>query len=48
MHQPMGEVGALAAGIVLDQIAGGDPPEPRTYLLPAVLVTRESVTAARR
>lgn len=48
MHQPMGEVGALAAGIVLDQIAGGDRLEPRTHLLPAVLVTRESVAAARR
>jgi len=48
MHQPMGEVGALAAGIVLDQIAGGEAPEPRTHLLAAVLVTRESVAAPAR
>jgi len=43
VHQPMGEVGARAAGIVLDRIAGGAEPEPATQLLPAVLVARESV-----
>jgi DNA-binding LacI/PurR family transcriptional regulator len=39
----MGEVGARAAGIVLDRIAGGEPPAPETHLMPAVLVPRESV-----
>jgi LacI family transcriptional regulator len=43
VHQPMGEVGARAAGIVLDRIAGGEPPAPETHLMPAVLVPRESV-----
>ena len=43
MHQPMGEVGARAAGIVLDQIGGGVAPAPEAHLLPAVLVARESV-----
>jgi DNA-binding LacI/PurR family transcriptional regulator len=43
VHQPMGEVGARAAGIVLDQIAGGDAPAAETHLLPTALVVRESV-----
>jgi LacI family transcriptional regulator len=43
VHQPMGEVGAHAAGIVLDQIAGGGEPAPETHLLATALVVRESV-----
>jgi LacI family transcriptional regulator len=43
VHQPMGEVGARAAGIVLDQIVGTGPPSPETHLLPTALVVRESV-----
>lgn len=46
VHQPMREVGALAAGFVLDQIAGGAAPKPETHLLPAVLVARQSVIQA--
>ena len=45
VHQPMGEVGARAAEIVLDEIAGGVAPALQTHLLPAVLVARESVSA---
>jgi DNA-binding LacI/PurR family transcriptional regulator len=45
VHQPMREVGALAAGLVLDQIAGVAAPAPETHLLPAVLVARQSVSA---
>jgi DNA-binding LacI/PurR family transcriptional regulator len=43
VHQPMREVGARAAGFVLDQIAGGAAPAPEAHLLPAVLVARQSV-----
>lgn len=43
VHQPMREVGARAAGLVLDQIAGGAAPAPEDHLLPAVLVPRQSV-----
>ena len=43
IHQPMREVGARAAGFVLDQIAGGAAPVPEAHLLPAVLVARQSV-----
>jgi len=43
VHQPMHEVGALAAGLVLDQLAGGPAPAPGAHLLPAVLVMRQSV-----
>jgi DNA-binding LacI/PurR family transcriptional regulator len=43
VHQPMREVGAQAAGIVLDRIADGAAPAPEAYLLPAVLVARQSV-----
>jgi len=46
VHQPMHEVGALAAGLVLDQLAGGGAPAPVPHLLPAVLVVRESVARA--
>jgi DNA-binding LacI/PurR family transcriptional regulator len=45
VHQPMDEVGARAAGILLDQIGGGEAP-PDAYLLPAVLVARGSVRPA--
>jgi DNA-binding LacI/PurR family transcriptional regulator len=45
IHQPMREVGARAAGFVLDQIAGGAAPAPEAHLLPAVLVSRQSVRA---
>jgi DNA-binding LacI/PurR family transcriptional regulator len=47
VHQPMREVGALAAGIVLDQLAGGPAPAPGPHLLPAVLVERQSVAPPR-
>lgn len=43
VHQPMQEVGAFAAGLVLDQLAGGAAPTPGPHLLPAVLVIRQSV-----
>jgi DNA-binding LacI/PurR family transcriptional regulator len=45
VHQPMREVGALAAGFVLDQLAGGSAPALEAHLLPAVLVARQSVRA---
>jgi DNA-binding LacI/PurR family transcriptional regulator len=45
VHQPMSEIGALAAGFVLDQLAGGAAPAPGAHLLPAVLVGRQSVRA---
>jgi DNA-binding LacI/PurR family transcriptional regulator len=45
VHQPMREVGALAAGLVLDQLAGGAAPAPGARLLPTVLVARQSVRA---
>jgi DNA-binding LacI/PurR family transcriptional regulator len=44
VHQPMREVGAVAAGFVLDQLARGGPPERSAHLLPAVLVPRQSVS----
>lgn len=47
VHQPMQEVGALAAALVLDQLAGGEAPAARTHLLPAMLVVRQSVSALR-
>jgi LacI family transcriptional regulator len=40
VHQPMREVGELAATVLLDRIAGGAAPGPR--LLPARLVVRQS------
>jgi LacI family transcriptional regulator, galactose operon repressor len=43
VHQPMGEVGALAAGLVLDQLAGRGTDSSATHLLPAELVVRGSV-----
>jgi DNA-binding LacI/PurR family transcriptional regulator len=46
IHQPMREVGALAAGFVLDQLAGGAAPALEAHLLRAVLVARESVRAS--
>jgi LacI family repressor for deo operon, udp, cdd, tsx, nupC, and nupG len=42
VHQPMREVGALAAELVLDQITGAAG-APETHVLPAVLVVRQSV-----
>jgi DNA-binding LacI/PurR family transcriptional regulator len=45
VHQPMREVGAVAAGFLLDQVAGGGPPPPATHLLPTALVPRQSVKA---
>jgi DNA-binding LacI/PurR family transcriptional regulator len=42
VHQPMHEVGALAAALVLNQLAGRDG-AAGTHLLPAELVIRESV-----
>jgi LacI family transcriptional regulator, galactose operon repressor len=49
INQPMREVGELAAGIVLDAIAGdgGGWREPRVRLLPARVVVRGSVGPAR-
>jgi len=46
IHQPMHEVGELAARLVLDQLAGGEPLDESKHLLAAELVARESV--ARR
>jgi DNA-binding LacI/PurR family transcriptional regulator len=43
VHQPMEELGALAASLLLDQLAGHGPQEAQTRLLPAELVSRESV-----
>jgi DNA-binding LacI/PurR family transcriptional regulator len=43
VHQPMREVGALAAAFVLDQIAGRAAPAPEAHLLPAMLIARQSV-----
>jgi LacI family transcriptional regulator, repressor for deo operon, udp, cdd, tsx, nupC, and nupG len=45
VHQPMDEVGALAAALVLDQLAGRDTDSSATHLLPAELVVRGSVVA---
>jgi DNA-binding LacI/PurR family transcriptional regulator len=46
VHQPMEEVGALAASLLLDQLAGEGPQDEQTRLLPAQLVSRESVVRA--
>jgi DNA-binding LacI/PurR family transcriptional regulator len=46
VHQPMGEVGEFAAGVVLDRIAGTER-DVGPYLLAAILVVRQS-TAPRR
>ncbi len=43
VHQPMREVGALAAGLVLDQLMDGEKPQPASHMLPAALVVRDSV-----
>jgi DNA-binding LacI/PurR family transcriptional regulator len=43
VHQPMREVGAWAAALVLDELAGGAAPTADAHLLRAVLVARESV-----
>jgi len=44
VHQPMREVGAVAAGLLIDHLAdAGSPPPAGTRLLPAVLVERQSV-----
>ncbi len=48
VHQPMQEVGAFAAGLLLAQLAGGAAPAPGAHLLPAVLVERNSVAAPAR
>ena len=46
VHQPMEELGALAAGLLLDQLAGEGSQGAQTHLLPAELVPRESVASA--
>jgi DNA-binding LacI/PurR family transcriptional regulator len=43
VHQPMREVGAVAAGLLLDQLERGAPLPPAAHLLPARLVVRQSV-----
>jgi LacI family transcriptional regulator len=43
IHQPMEEVGALAASLVLDRLMDGDAPAEERHLLPAALVVRQSV-----
>jgi LacI family transcriptional regulator len=45
VHQPMREVGAFAAGVLLDRIAGGTDEGP--HLLSAQLVVRESTAPPR-
>jgi len=45
VHQPMHEVGALAAGLLLDQLGGVATLEPGARLLPAVLIARHSVAS---
>lgn len=47
VHQPMLEVGALAAALVLDKLAGRDGASAGTHLLPAELIVRESVVPPR-
>jgi DNA-binding LacI/PurR family transcriptional regulator len=44
VHQPMEEVGALAASLLLDQLIEGDRLVDEVRLLPAELVSRQSVT----
>jgi DNA-binding LacI/PurR family transcriptional regulator len=46
VHQPMREVGALAADVLLDLITGLDR-EPGPHLLPASLVVRKSTAPPR-
>jgi LacI family transcriptional regulator len=48
VHQPMHEVGALAAALLLEQLAGRATARPGAHLLPAVLVERSSVAAPAR
>jgi DNA-binding LacI/PurR family transcriptional regulator len=43
VHQPMEEVGALAAGLLLDQLVGGAGAVEEERLLPAELISRQSV-----
>ena len=43
VHQPMEEVGALAAALVLDQLADSQAAAEERHLLPASLVVRQSV-----
>ncbi len=45
VHQAMDEVGALAAALVLDQLAGRPADSSATHLLPAELVVRGSVVS---
>jgi LacI family transcriptional regulator len=47
VHQPMREVGELAAGLVLDRIAGHDVEPDGEHLLPAELVVRQSTAPPR-
>ena len=47
IHQPMREVGELAASLVLDGIAAGELDADTAHLLPASLVVRQSVAPAR-
>src|SRR5438128_2183268 len=44
VHQPMEEVGALAASLMLGQLLDGDAPAEERHLLPTSLVVRQSVT----
>jgi DNA-binding LacI/PurR family transcriptional regulator len=46
VHQPMQEVGALAAGLLLDQLGGARPRRVRIHLLPTALVPRGSTRPA--
>jgi LacI family transcriptional regulator len=43
VHQPMEEVGALAAALLLDRLVDGEEPAAEQHLLPAALVVRQSV-----
>ena len=47
VHQPMREVGELAASVVLDQLLGEASPAAGPLLLPASLVVRASVAPPR-
>jgi len=47
VHQPMQEVGAVAAGLLLDQLGGREAVPASTHLLPTELVLRGSVTAPK-
>jgi LacI family transcriptional regulator len=46
VHQPMEELGALAASLLLDQLAGNGAQDAQTHLLPAQLISRDSVAGA--